>query len=67
MGELRFNLHEGMASIMLARCCHIAPTLRPVLEELRAGGMTDRAIVQYISSLIEIIDAERAAEKETKQ
>lgn len=67
MAMLRFNLHEGMATIMLARCCAIAPELRPVLDELRAGGMTERAIVQYIASLIDTIEAERAAEKETRQ
>lgn len=63
MGELRFNLHEGMATVLLARACAIAPDLRPVLDELRAGGMTEREIVVYVTRMIEIVEAERAAEK----
>ena len=63
MATLRFNLHEGMATIMLARACNVAPTLREAIEDYRAEGLTDREIVQIIAQLLEMMDAERTAQK----
>lgn len=63
MGMLRFNLHEGLASLQLGQAMRIAPALREVIEEYQAMGLTDREIVQIIASVINEIEAEKATKQ----
>lgn len=49
MGKLQFNLHEGIASVMLAKACAVAPTLHPIVEDYREMGLTDVEIMDIIS------------------
>lgn len=67
MAILQFNLHEGLATIQLARACNIAPALREAIEDYRAEGLTDPEIVQIIARVIDLIDEERTAEKGVQQ
>ena len=63
MGELRFNLYEGMAVLKVMEACHIAPVLRPYIEEMREEGMTYVEIVQSLARIIETIETEEATKQ----
>ena len=63
MATLTFNLHEGKAVWAVMKACHIAPVLRPYVEEMREEGMTYVQILQSLARAIETIETEKGKDQ----